>query len=169
MFRSYVADSARRGLASLALAVLALPLLAQGTVTDAVLVPEMEEPPGVVVQDKATRASLEREPGAQVALERFRAELRATWPQLRQTDWLALSRYQRQVTEGWEAPDLPGELPGRVLGRDDAGRWHLELRGPRLPARYDITFRYAYFFATYDPSTERIADWIVTVRGWVEE
>lgn len=169
MFRSYIADSARRGLVALVLAVLAVPVLAQDSAFEPVLVPEMEDPPGVVVQDEATRASLGRASTAQTALERFRVEVRALWPRLRQTDWLALSRYQREATEGWRAPEAPGDLPGRVLGRDDAGRWHLELRGPRLPARYDITFRYAYFFVTYDPATGRIGDWVVTVRGWVEE
>ncbi len=147
------------------LAGLALPGNADEPLTQ---VPEMERPPGIEYQSEVQRQALEQQAGGQRGLEVLEQHVRELWPQVRRVDLVALSKYQVEATRGYQLPDEPGELHGQVIARED-GLWYLELRGPRLPARYDIVFRYLYFYASYDPATEKLGKPVVTIRGWVEE
>lgn len=132
-------------------------------------VPEMQEPPGIVVVAEELRQALTASAEGVAATARLEAVVTADWTTLQAIDWLGLSRYQLEATAGWVLPDLPEPLVSRVLGRDAAGRLHVETRGPRLPARFEIVHRHVYFFATYDPLTGEIANLLVTLRGWIEE
>lgn len=134
------------------------------------LVPEMERPPGVLALSKTERQTLQKSDLARQGLARMEEEVRALWPRVREIDLVELSRYQVEATRDFRLAAEPGDFEGQVLARDDeTKRWHLELRGPRLPARYDIVYRYLYFYATYDPATKKIDDLLVTIRGWVLE
>lgn len=134
------------------------------------LVPEMEPPAGILYQDAERRLALQEKSGARRGLAVFEARVRASWPQLADVDLFELSRYQVEATRGFRWPDEPGELEGEAVGWDrETGLWHLELRGPRLPARYEIVHRHLYFYATFDPSTEELGALTVTIRGWVLE
>lgn len=135
-----------------------------------VLVPEMEVPAGLFVQPKRERSDLQDNPQALRGIDRLRARVVDLWPRLRQVDWPALSRYQLVATRGWRLPAQPGELVGQVMAHDAlANRWTIELRGPRLPARFDIVHRYLHVYASYDPATEELDQLTVTIRGWVLE
>ncbi len=132
------------------------------------LVPEMETPEGIVGQPRLERQQLAERPEARRGLERLEAWVAAEWPRIREIDLAELSRFHVEETRGYELPASPGELTGRVLGEDE-GRWFLEIRGPRLPARYDIVHRYLYVFASFDPMTGELGRLTVTIRGWVLE
>ena len=133
-------------------------------------VPEMERPPGIEYQSKAERKALEQEAGGRRGLEVLEQHVRALWPQVREVDLVALSKYQVDTTRGYRLPEEPGDFHGQAIAWNaEDGLWYLELRGPRLPARYDIVFRYLYFYASYDPATEKLGKPVVTIRGWVEE
>ncbi len=129
----------------------------------------MESPEGVVVESREVREALSASSEGGEAIAALEKVFRRDWESLREVDWLALSRYQREVTADWEPPRSPGPLVSRVLGRDARGRLHVEVRGPRLPALYDIVFRYVYAFGTYDPLTGEVGGLVATIRGWVEE
>ncbi len=134
------------------------------------LVPEMEPPEGIVAQPRAERRQLADRAEARQGLARLETWVAAEWPRIRQVDLAELSRFHVEQTRGFELPATPGELTGRPIGRDEAsGRWYLELRGPRLPARYDIVHRYLYVFARFDPATGELDRLTVTIRGWVLE
>lgn len=134
------------------------------------LVPEMERPEGVLEQPETERRAFEKSDEAKRGLARLGERVRALWPRLREIDLEALSRYQVEATRGYRLPAVPGELEGRILAWDvSAGRWHLELRGPRLPARFDVVHRHLYVFATWDPVTGELGRLVVTIRGWVLE
>lgn len=134
------------------------------------LVPEMERPPGVLARSKAERRPLQKSAPARQGLARMEEEVRALWPRVREIDLVELSRNQVEATRGFRLAAEPADFEGQALAWDDASaRWHLELRGPRLPARYDIVYRYLTFYATYDPATQEVGDIIVTIRGWVLE
>lgn len=134
------------------------------------LVPEMERPAGILEQPESERQGFEKSDEARRGLARLEERVRALWPRLREIDLVELSRYQVEATRGYRLPAEPGELQGRALAWDAAaGRWHLELRGPRLPARYDIVHRHLFVFATYDPASGELGDLVVTIRGWVLE
>lgn len=134
------------------------------------LVAEMEDPEGIMVQPRRERAALQDDAEARLGLDRLEQQLTGMWPRIREIDLVELSRYHVEQTRGYELPATPGELTGRVLAHDqDSGLWYLELRGPRLPARFDIVFRFLYVFASYDPATGEIGRLTVTIRGWVEE
>jgi hypothetical protein len=129
----------------------------------------MEPPEGVVVEVPEMRAALTASSEGVRAMAALESVFTRDWESLRELDWLELSRYQRAATEGWEPPASPGPLESRVLGRDASGRLHVEVRGPRLPAAYDIVYRYVYAFGTHDPLTGEVGGLVVTIRGWVEE
>ncbi|MDH3404293.1 MAG: hypothetical protein OES32_19235 [Acidobacteriota bacterium] len=131
--------------------------------------PEMEPPGGVVVDPAGIRAGLAASVEGAAAVVAVERAVRRDWRKLQDLDWEALSRYQRAATAGWRLPASPGPLVGRVLGRDGGGRLHVEVRGPRLPAAFDIVHRYVYVFAAYDPLTGEVAGLTATIRGWVEE
>ncbi len=143
-------------------------LAADVSQTGFALVPEMEPPEGIVAQPRRAREALADRDEARRGLARFEAWVAAEWPRIRQVDLVALSRFHVEETQGYELPAEPGELTGRVIGEDE-GRWFLELRGPRLPARYDIVHRYLYVFASFDPVSGELGKLTVTVRGWVLE
>ncbi len=132
------------------------------------LVPEMETPQGIVAQPRQAREELADRAEARQGLARLEAWMAAEWPRIREVDLVALSRFHVEETRGFELPAAPGELTGRAVGHDD-GIWYLELRGPRLPARFDIVYRYLYVFAGFDPATGELGNLTVTSRGWVLE
>ncbi|MCP3957186.1 MAG: hypothetical protein GY719_04980 [bacterium] len=134
------------------------------------LVPEMEDPAGIVAEPRREREALQDNTEARRGLDLLRQQVTGLWPRIREIDLVELSRYQVEQTRGFELPAAPGELTGRVLANDEeSGLWHLELRGPRLPARFDIVYRFLHVFATFDPATGEIDRLTVTIRGWVEE
>ncbi len=134
------------------------------------LVGEMEPLDGIVAQPRQAREALTDRAEGRRGLEWLESWTRAEWPRLREIDLVALSRFHVGETQGFELPAEPGELTGRAIGHDEAsGLWYLELRGPRLPARYDIVHRYLYVFARFDPATETLDHLTITIRGWVLE
>lgn len=136
-----------------------------------VLVPEMERPPGIVYQPEAVRGKLRGAPDAARGLARLQERVEASWPELRRVDLAALSRRQQaDLMRGYELPARPGPLEGQVVGKDEStGRIYIELRGPRLPARYEIVHRYLYFYASFEPASGELGPLVVTIRGWVLE
>ncbi len=134
------------------------------------LVPEMETPEGIQVQSRQQRRGLADDAAGQRGLARLAALVGERWERLRGLDIEALSRHQLEATRGFRLPAAPGELTGQVLAREpDSGRLHLELSGPRLPARFEIVHRHLTFYAVYDPATEALGELTVTIRGWVLE
>ena len=128
------------------------------------------EPEGILAQPRRQRRSLEKAAEARRGLELFSARVAAIWPRIREIDFAELSRFQVEETRGWRPRREPGELAGEVIAHDEvSGHWFLELRGPRLPARYDIVHRHLWVFARYDPATAELDRLTVTIRGWVEE
>lgn len=134
-----------------------------------VLVPEMERPGGILYQDREARVALRSRRESEPALGLFRERAIELWPSIRRVDLLALSRVQVESTRGYSLPDRPGPFSGAVIGRELNGRLHLELRGPRLPTKYDIVHRYLYLYTVYDPSRSSFGETVVTIRGWVLE
>ncbi len=137
---------------------------------DFALVAEMEPLAGVLAQPRQAREALADRAEARRGLELFEARVAAEWPRIREVDLVALSRFHVEQTVGFELPVEPGELTGRAIGHDaSTGLWHLELRGPRLPARFDIVHRYLHVYAAFDPATEELGRLTLTIRGWVLE
>ena len=135
-----------------------------------VVVPEMEKPAGIVYDPARRREQLRARSDSSEALDALRAKVADAWPDVVAVDWVQWSRYQVEATRGWKAPTAPGPLEGQIIGRDEAtGRLSLELRGPRLPTKYEIVHRYLYFFSTFDPATKQLGPLVVTIRGWVLE
>lgn len=135
-----------------------------------VLVPEMEKPAGIVYEPAQQRDKLRSRADSAEALDALRAKVDASWSEVVATDWAQWSRYQVEATRGWKAPTTPGPLEGQIIGRDDAtGRLYLELRGPRLPAKHEIVYRYLYFYSSFDPATKQLGPLVATIRGWVLE
>ena len=134
-----------------------------------VLVPEMKDPPGILYQSAAERGALRDELASSQAIDRLAERARALWPRIRQVDLIELSRFQVEATRGWRLPAEPGAFRGEVIARDGDGRLHVELRGPRLPTRFDVVFRYLYLYGVYDPASGSVDRLVVTIRGWVEE
>jgi hypothetical protein len=134
------------------------------------LVPEMEPLDGIVAQPRQAREALAGDAEGRRGLARLGDWIRAEWPRIREVDLVALSRSHVAATEGFELPAEPGTLTGRPIAHDEAtGVWTLELRGPRLPAQYDIVHRHLYVYAHFDPATGELDRPIVTIRGWVLE
>lgn len=134
------------------------------------LVPEMETPPDLLVQPRSERATLQDHPEARRGLDQLRARVAVLWPRLRDVDWVELSRFHREFTRDWSLPAEPGTLDGQVMAHDEAtGRFTLELRGPRLPARFDVVHRYVHVYASYQPASGTLDQLVVTIRGWVLE
>ncbi len=135
-----------------------------------VLVPEMEPLEGIFVQSRRAREVLVDRVEARRGLELLKARVADEWPRIRGIDLVSLSRFHLEQTQGFELPAEPGELTGRAIGHDEAsGRWTLELRGPRLPARYEIVHRYLHVYASFDEATGQLGRLTVTIRGWVLE
>lgn len=157
-------------LAAVACWTLAVPEARARDRADLTLVPEMERPPGILYQREEARRGFEKDAGARRGLAALEERVRALWPGLADVDLVELSRYQVEATRSFRWPAEPGELEGRAVAWDDDARlWHLELRGPRLPARYEVVHRHLYFYATFDPSTEELGGLVLTIRGWVLE
>lgn len=133
------------------------------------LVAEMETPPGIVAAPPSRRAALPGGADAADALSRFEAHVDGLWSALRDIDLVALSRFQVDAMDGYELPATFDDWRGKVIGQGEDGRLFLELRGPRLPARYDIVFRYLTVFVGFDPATSTLGRPVVTIRGWIEE
>ena len=133
------------------------------------LVPEMVTPPGIAVAPPSRRADLPSGPDIDEVLRQFQARVDSMWPAIRDVDLVALSRFQVKEMDTYKLPQSFDDWRGKVLGVSDDGRLFLELRGPRLPARYDIVFRYLTVFSSFDPSSGAIGRPVVTIRGWIEE
>ena len=152
------------------LGVPGLSVLAEVATAGFTLVPEMEPLEDVVAQPRRAREALQGRAAARRGLQLFEARVAAEWPSFREIDLVALSRFHVEQTEGFELPAAPGEFAGRAIAYDEAsGQWTLELRGPRLPARYDIVHRYLHVFTTFDEATGELGRLTVTIRGWVLE
>src|SRR5262245_39395398 len=116
-----------------------------------VLVPEMQRPSGILFDSAARRNELESRPESKRALELLRKRVEQLWPRLREVDLVALSRYQIEATRSFRLPPEPGGFEARIVGRDEKdGRLFLELRGPRLPARHAIVYRYLYLYCSFE-------------------
>lgn len=152
----------------LAWGIPATPLFAAAPESDFVLVPEMETPPQIVVQPHRQQAVLQDEADGLRGLALLEAQVRKQWSQIREIDIEALSRHQLEATRGWRLPADPGDWVGHVMAHDQ-GRWYLELRGPRLPANFDIVYRYLHIYASFDPVSGSLDNLTVTIRGWVLE
>ncbi len=133
-------------------------------------VAELEVPPGMLRQKRAERAKLADAASGLAGLDALSAQIRQSWPEIRETDLHALSRTQVEETRGYRLPPEPGRLNGSVIAWDaESGLWHLELLGPRLPARFDIVHRYLAFYATYDAERGELRQINATIRGWIYE
>ncbi len=133
-----------------------------------VLVPEMKTPTQIVFQPHRVRAALQSEADGLRGLALLEDQVRTQWSQIQEIDIEALSRNQLEATRDWRLPDDPGDWVGQVVAHDQ-GRWYLELRGPRLPANFDIVHRYLHVYASFDPMSGALDDLTVTIRGWVLE
>lgn len=156
--------------ALLAAGLLGVPALADDGAAGFVLVAEMEPLEGVFAQPRRAREALQDRVEARRGLQLLKAKVAAEWSSIREIDWVALSRFHVEQTKGFELPAVPGEFTGRAIGHDEAsGQWTLELRGPRLPARYDIVHRYLHVYSTFDEATGELGRLTITIRGWVLE
>lgn len=157
----------RRTLGSLVLVCLAAvgAQLAAAADSGVILVAEMERPQGIVAARAAERRVLAGNRDGQQGLIAFRERIRKEWSSLRDLDVVEMSRYHVAAMRGWRRPEFPGELPGRIIGRDpDGTALYLELRGPRLPANFDIVHRHLTFYARYEPATGTLDRVSVTIR-----
>lgn len=154
----------------LAFAFPALPLAAQEPAQPPAfdLVPEMETPPGVAAAKPSERAALPRGPETDRAKQRATAHVDALGDAIRGVDLVALSRFHVDEMAGYEVPE-PFDWQADLIGVAEDGRLSFELRGPRLPASYDIVFRYLTVFVSVDPATGAVGRPVVTIRGWIEE
>ncbi len=135
-----------------------------------VTVAEMEKPEGILWQPARRRGGFEHGVEAAAGLRRFEVEARRRWREIRRIDLEALSRSQRQAMRGYRLPEEPGVFAATAIGRDPvSGRIFLELRGPRLPADYEIIHRYLHLYTSYDPASADLGSIQVTIRGWVLE
>ena len=133
------------------------------------LVGEMLNPAGIVASPARARRDLASHPAAQPAVQALRERVASQWTQIRNTDFVALSRFHVEATRGWQAPVKPGVLEARVIGVDERGDLYLELRGPRLPASFDIVHRYITVFARYAPASGTLDRLTLSIRGEVLE
>ena len=144
--------------------------LAAVSAEELVSVPEMERPEAILWQPVRQRAGFERGTDAAEGLRRFEVVARQRWREIRALDIEGLSRNQLSAMRGYTLPKQAGAFTGQAIGRDAAtGRLYLELRGPRLPANYEIVYRYLYLYSWYDPATAQLGPVQVTIRGWVLE
>ena len=132
------------------------------------LVAEMAPLPDHVFFKREQRLELEKSADAGPALASATAHAQSLWPRLsRELDVVALSRWHIEPTRGFVLPADPG-FEARLLGRDESGALHVDLRGPRLPARFDIVHRYLHLLAVVsaDGQVERMS---ATIRTRVYE
>ncbi len=135
-----------------------------------VLVPEMERPAQIIYQRRARRQALNSQKEARMALELLARVIAQNWPEIQKIDYETLSRFHVEMTKGWKPPEEPVISNAQVVGRDDGtGKLFLEAYGPRLPARYEIVYRYLVFYSSYDPVTHQLGPLVVTIRGRVLE
>ena len=161
---------ALRALLVTALLIASIGAPVRATEAPIALVPEMERPEGIEAQPPSIRATLVGNPVLEDGLERFRQRIRLDWPSIRDTDLVALSRFHVEATRGYRLPASPGALAGRVIGLDDDGAHaYLELRGPRLPASFDIVHRHLVFYARYSKTKGTLDRVTATIRLEVYE
>ena len=132
------------------------------------LVAEMAPLPDHVSFKREERLELEKSADVAPALAAAEAHVRSLWPRLsRELDLVALSRWHIEPTRGFVLPAEP-DFEARILGRDESGALHVDLRGPRLPARFDIVHRHLHLLAvvTADGQVERMS---ATIRLRVYE
>lgn len=144
-------------------------VVAQQPARSITAVPEMApllEVVQVPATDRQRLASSAQNDDVLSAAQRAAVEL---WPRILELDFHQLSRAQRDVTEGWAPPRAAPEFAARALGVDGEGQWHVELRGSRLPTRYDIVVRTLTLYLRVDPQTLETSDTIVTIRTEVFE
>lgn len=129
------------------------------------VVAEMERPVGI----KAGKAEEIRRIAGNATGEQgvtlLREHIEKRWPQLRQLDVVAMSRYHVDATRGWQFPAAPGELAGRIIAVEaDNSAFYLELVGPRLPASFDIVHRHLMFYARFRPDSGTLDRITATIR-----
>ncbi len=152
------------------LAMVCAAQLAAVSAQELVTVPEMERPAAILWQPARERAGFERGADAAEGLRRFELAARQRWREIRALDLEELSRNQLSAMRGFRLPKQAGAFAAQAIGRDAAsGRLFLELRGPRLPANYEIVHRYLHLYTWYDPATAQLGPMQVTIRGWVLE
>ncbi len=144
-------------------------LTASAAPADFALVGEMLNPAGIIAAPAKGRSELSSHPAAAQATRALRERVTSEWSQIRSTDFVALSRFHVEATRGWRAPAKPGALEARVIGLDQHGDLYLVLRGPRLPASFDIVHRYITVFARYAPASGTLDRLTLSIRGEVLE
>lgn len=159
----------RKILTVLALSMVGSAPVLRATAARFATVPEMTKPPGIEASPRHERSTMQNDVEGRRGLARFDELVRARWPEIQSIDLVALSRFHVESTREWQLPVEPGTLDGKILTGGEGGKFFLELRGPRLPARYDIVHRYLTFFARYDAASGELDRLTVTIRGWVLE
>lgn len=125
-------------------------------------IPEMAPLPGVVAFTADARRELSKADDVAPALEAAKRHVRGLWPALQELDLVELSRWHLEATEGFELPADPS-FEARVLGRADDGSLHVDLKGPRLPANFDIVHRHLHVLAVVRPGGA-VEDVTATIR-----
>ncbi|MEM1180754.1 MAG: hypothetical protein AAGM22_20585 [Acidobacteriota bacterium] len=113
-------------------------------------VPEMAPLPDVVAFKAVDRRQLAKDASVAPALEAATRHAESLWPALRRLDLVELSRWHIEPTKGFVLPEEPA-FEARVLGREDDGSLHVDLKGPRLPANFDIVHRHLHVIAVVRP------------------
>lgn len=133
-------------------------------------VPEGQAPQGILAAARASRATarLDAHPAEEHAVRELTAFARAHWEAIGALDVVGLSRFHVEATRGWHPPAEPNFHGAEVLAANDDALY-LMLRGPRLPASFDIVHRYLVFFARYDLSSGQVGEVSVSIRGEVHE
>ncbi|MEM9387758.1 MAG: hypothetical protein AAGA68_22075 [Pseudomonadota bacterium] len=133
-------------------------------------VPEGQAPQGILAAARASRGSarLHAHPAEADAVRELTAFAHAHWEEIGALDVVGLSRFHVEATRGWHPPAEPHFNGAEVLAADDDALY-LMLRGPRLPASFEIVHRYLVFFARYDLTSGQVGDVSVSIRGEVHE
>lgn len=90
------------------------------------------------------------------------------WREIRGVDFHGLSRAQRDVTLGWAPPRSLPPFDQAIVHTEEDG-FVVELRGPRLPSRFDIVIRHLTLYVDLDREGRARGDVVVTVRTEIYE
>ena len=133
------------------------------------LVPEGQAPQGILAAARASRpGTLESHPAGPDALRALTALVSERWYEVCVLDVVGLSRFHVEATRGWQAPSTPVFNGAELLAADDEALY-LMLRGPRLPASFQIVYRHLVFYARYDLASGQLGEVSVSIRGEVHE
>ena len=132
------------------------------------LVTEGARPPGIISARKVERDALQSHPRRAAAENALRARIASVWPQLRGLQVSDLARFDRDALQAATLPTTPAFHDGVVLAvTEDA--MHLMVRGPRLPASFEMVQRHLVFFARYEWASGQVRDVSVSIRAEVGE